>query len=151
MSRVTAPGPGVGQRRSSLPGRLGAPLAVVLGAVAVAAAIRWADPATPGGVIPPCASKTFLHVVCPGCGSTRAIQSLVDLDLGAALAYNALAVVLLVMLGVALVQWTRARISGQWRPRWYQLRYAPATMLAVVVVWTVVRNIPVAPLSALRV
>ncbi len=123
----------------------------LVAAAGAAAAIGWADPATPGGIIPPCPSKTFLGVVCPGCGSTRAIQALVELDLGAALAYNALAVLGLVMLAVALVQWTRARATGRFHRRWHQLRYAPATVLVLVLGWTVVRNIPVAPLTALQV
>lgn len=119
--------------------------------IAVAAAIRWADPSTPGGVIPPCPSKTLLHVVCPGCGSTRAIDALLHLDLPGALAYNALAVLALTGLMAAFVTWTRGRIRGYAPRQWHHYRYAPLIILVVTLGWLAVRNIPIAPLTALRV
>ncbi len=126
---------------------VGAPAAVAAMVIAVAAAIRWADPSTPGGIIPPCPSKTWLHVVCPGCGSTRAIDALLRLDPAGALAYNALAVLALIGLAVAFAVWTRGRLRGVAPRQWYHRRYAPLIMLVL----TLGCNIPVAPLTALRV
>lgn len=131
--------------------RLKAPAAVAAGAACACAFVAWADPTTPGGVIPPCPTYTIFGILCPGCGASRMLYSLVHLDIPAAVQFNALGVVatvgLLAMFGV----WTVSRIRGIPMPRWERYRWAPHIVLAVVAVWFVVRNIPVAPFTALRI
>ncbi|WP_233266879.1 DUF2752 domain-containing protein [Tomitella fengzijianii] len=131
--------------------RLAAPLAVAVGAAAAGAFIHAADPTTPGGVIPECPSKHFLGVICPGCGSMRMIYSLLHLDFGAALRFNAVGLLVLVALIGAFARWTWRRARGDGAGTMRLGGRAAWCIAAVVVAWLVVRNIPVAPFTALRV
>lgn len=142
--------PVAGDSRSRLRA-LAAPLAVAAGAAAAAAFIWAADPTTPGGVIPECPTKHYLHVICPGCGSMRMIYSLLHLDLASAFRFNAVGVLALFVLAYAYFRWTWGRLRGVRPVPWHARRYAPHIVLAVVAVWLVVRNIPVAPFTSLRV
>ncbi|MFT3660073.1 MAG: DUF2752 domain-containing protein [Gordonia sp. (in: high G+C Gram-positive bacteria)] len=127
------------------------PAAVLVGAAGVGALVWFADPTTPGGIIPPCPTNTLLHINCPGCGASRCLYSLMHGDLAGALHYNALAVVALVLLAVAFVTYT----VGLWRGRrvrsWQNLRYTPVVVLVVTMIWFVIRNIPMAPFDSLKV
>lgn len=66
---------------------------------------------------------------CPGCGGLRAMNNLTDGDVAGALSSNAMAVVLLVVMGAAWVAWFYQR----WRGR-------PVPLLAVTspVLWVLV-------------
>ena len=95
--------PTAGHRCTTPPGlarRLVAPVAMAAGAGSVCAAIWFADPTTPGGLIPPCPTRTLLGIDCPGCGTCRMLYSLLHGDLPAALHYNALALVAVIVLVV---------------------------------------------------
>lgn len=131
--------------------RLTAPAAVAAGAVCVCAAVAWADPTTPGGVIPPCPTYTIFGIYCPGCGASRMLYSLVHLDFPSALHYNALGVAVVALLLASFVMWTASRVRGTPMPRWDRYRWAPHIALGVIAVWFVVRNLPVAPFTALRI
>ncbi len=131
--------------------RLSAPALVAAGALGVCAAVAWADPTTPGGVIPPCPTYTIFGIYCPGCGISRMLYSLVHLDVPAALHYNALGVVALAIGVVAFAAWAISRARGTQGPHWDRYRWAPRIALVVIALWFVVRNIPVAPFTALRI
>ncbi|WP_420714506.1 DUF2752 domain-containing protein [Rhodococcus sp. RDE2] len=126
-------------------------MAIAAGAVAVCAAVAWADPTTPGGVIPPCPTYSLFGILCPGCGSSRMLYSLVHLDVPAALHYNALGLVALGVLTVVFGLWTSSRVRDTPMPRWTRYRWTPHLVLVLTAVWFVVRNIPVAPFTALRI
>ncbi|EHK85476.1 DUF2752 domain-containing protein [Rhodococcus pyridinivorans] len=126
-------------------------MAIAVGAVAVCAAVAWADPTTPGGVIPPCPTYSLFGILCPGCGSSRMLYSLVHLDVPAALHYNALGLVALAVLTVSFGLWTWSRARGTPMPRWTRYRWPPHLVLILTAMWFVVRNIPVAPFTALRI
>ncbi|OWY83484.1 hypothetical protein B9C99_03370 [Rhodococcus sp. BUPNP1] len=126
-------------------------MAIAVGAVAVCAAVAWADPTTPGGIIPPCPTYSLFGILCPGCGSSRMLYSLVHLDVPAALRYNALGLVALGVVTVVFGLWTSSRVRGTPMPRWTRYRWTPHLVLVLTAVWFVVRNIPVAPFTALRI
>jgi len=130
---------------------LAAPAAVLAGAAGVCALVAWADPTTPGGIIPPCPTYTLFGIHCPGCGLSRMLYSLVHFDVPAAVHYNALGVVALVVAAVLFAVWTVGRVRGTPMPRWTRYRWTPHVVLVVVAVWFVVRNLPVAPFTALRI
>ena len=79
------------------------------------------------------------------------LYSLLHLDLADALRFNAVGVVALVFVVAAYITWTWGRWRGRRIHGWQHLRWAPTVVLAVTVIWFVVRNIPVAPFTALRV
>jgi len=51
----------------------------------------------------------------------------------------------------AWVAWVLARRRGHRRPVFLRYRWAPAAILAVMLAWFVVRNIPIEPFTSLRV
>lgn len=143
-----------GARATSWAGRvrrLGPP-AAVLGAVgACCGVVLWGEPTTAGGPLPTCPTKALFGVVCPGCGSLRMIESLLHGDVGAALQYNALGLVLGVLLCWSFGSWVAGRWRGRWIPGWTHRRWAPVAVAIAVAVWLVVRNLPFPPFAALAV
>jgi Protein of unknown function (DUF2752) len=136
---------------ASIAMRHGAPIGVAAVAVVVCAFVWWADPTTPGGLIPVCPTKLLLGIDCPGCGSSRMLYSLLHGHLMAAVRFNALALVALVMLVWAYVAWVYGRVVGRRIWSWPHHRWAAPVTLALVVAWSVVRNLPFGPFVALRV
>ncbi|MBM7277898.1 DUF2752 domain-containing protein [Gordonia rubripertincta] len=127
------------------------PATVVVGAGICCAAVLLGDPTTPGGVLPVCPTKLVFGVTCPGCGSQRALYSLLHGDLVASLHYNAAFVLAIGLLLFAfgaycLRLWTGRRIRS-----WQNMRYSAVVLLVAVLGWFVVRNIPVQPLWSLHV
>ena len=124
---------------------------ILAGVAAVGTLVWFADPTTPGGIIPPCPTKTLLHVDCPGCGASRAIYCLLHGDITGALAFNAVGVVALLLLAIAFVTYT----VGLWRGRrvrsWQSWRYTPVAVLVVMSTWFVIRNLPFPPFDSLKV
>ena len=133
--------------------RLAGPATVAVGTAALCCAVLVGNPTVPGGPLPVCPTKALLGIDCPGCGSLRMIYSLLHGDLSAALHYNALALVALPLLAVSFVGWA----AGRWRGRriaalaWPTWRWSPHITLVLVLAWFVIRNIPLAPFTALRV
>lgn len=127
------------------------PSVVLVGVAAVAAGVWFANPLTPGGIIPPCPTNTLLHINCPGCGLSRAIDSLIHGDIVGALHFNAVGIALIVLAVAAYINY----LVGQWRSRptrnVFTHRFFPIAVVAVLVGWFIVRNIPLAPFSALKV
>ena len=109
------------------------------------------DPTTPGGFLPLCPTKALLGIDCPGCGTLRMIYSLLHFDLLSAVRFNALAVVALGFLIVAFVVWTYGSVVGRKISGWQHHRWAATVTMVLVALWFVVRNLPFAPFTALRV
>jgi len=96
--------------------------------------------------LPPCPLHALTGFFCPGCGSTRALYLLVHGRPFAALGENALAVTLLPVLIYEMVAALSRRlpvISTRLRP------WAMWTILATVVLFGILRNVPVAPINSL--
>lgn len=89
------------------------------------------------GHYPACPFRALTGLACPGCGSLRALHDLAHGQVATALTHNAM---LVGMLPVAIVAWLRV-VTGkaQYRtgPRWLGW-----VAFAVLVMWTVVRNLP---------
>ena len=98
------------------------------------------------GFLPPCPFHALTGFYCPGCGSTRMLFFLVHGHPYLAFRENPLAFVVLpaVIYGIGLQLFTPSRaLFSRFRPRW-------ATAFCVVIIlFTVMRNIPYAPFSAL--
>ncbi len=97
-------------------------------------------------LLPPCPLHAFTGLFCPGCGTTRALYLLVHGHPVQAMGENALSMLLLPFvlyeLGAALtLGWPR--LSSQLRP------WVLWSLLAVVILFGVLRNLPFAPFTML--
>ena len=79
------------------------------------------------------------------------LYSVMHADVPTALRYNAVGLVALVLLAWAYGAWTYGRIAGRQVRSWQQHRWAALVVLAVVCVWSVIRNLPIAPFHSLYV
>ncbi|ANP52835.1 DUF2752 domain-containing protein [Streptomyces griseochromogenes] len=95
------------------------------------------DPARPGRY-PPCPFRALTGFDCPGCGSLRALHQLTHGHLMTAIDYNLLLVAFLPCAAFIWLRTVTGRTGRRILPAW--LGYAAITLL---VVWTVVRNLPV--------
>lgn len=118
------------------------------GAVLVAAF----DPSDPDSRFPACAFHTATGLWCPGCGLTRASHHLLTGDPAAALATNVFTPFVLAAIVASWLAWT-LRSFGRAVPT---VPVAPAVRrwggtvaIVVVVVFGVLRNLPMAPFDAL--
>jgi hypothetical protein len=96
--------------------------------------------------LPPCLLNKFTGLYCPGCGATRATHALLHGDIVAALSFN-----LLFVLSIPLLIWIGYRelgamISGKPIPP-SPSRHFTRGYVIFVIVFTVLRNIPVEPFS----
>ncbi|WP_342663125.1 DUF2752 domain-containing protein [Gordonia shandongensis] len=124
---------------------------MLVGTAVVGGIIWFADPTTPGGVLPTCPTKSLLHIDCPGCGSLRMMYSLMHGDFGSAVHFNAVGVVAMFFVAAAFVTYTVGLWTGRRIRNWQHWRYAPMVLLAITLAWFVVRNIPIEPFSNLKV
>ena len=132
--------------------RLMAPIAVGGVSLAAVAYVGLVDPNTPGHY-PLCPTKALTGLDCPFCGGLRAMHALAHGDLGSAVDHNALvALVIVPALVVLWFVWLRRAWTGVRRePPTRPSRLQPAllwTAVAVMVAFTVLRNIEAVPALA---
>lgn len=76
--------------------KAGRKLRMVMGAtMAAAVAVLYYFPPTDYGFYPRCPIYSATHLLCPGCGGTRALYEMLHLNFRGALHYNALITVLI--------------------------------------------------------
>lgn len=95
-----------------------------------------------------CPLHAATGLYCPACGGLRMVHDLLHGDLALALHDNAVAIVAVVAGLAAWLNWAVRQRRGQpapGRPAWL----SPA-VIAIMVAWTVIRNLPWAPFAALR-
>jgi uncharacterized protein DUF2752 len=139
------------QTRRSPALALGAPLGVAAAAGLLCGAVWLGDPMAAGGPLPVCPTKALLGIDCPGCGSLRMIYCLLHGDVAGAVRFNALGLVSVLFLLWAFGAWTYGRIVERRIVSWQHHRWAAVVALALVSAWFIVRNLPMAPFSALYV
>lgn len=115
--------------------------------IAATATVALVDPGR-STVFPPCPSRTLLGLDCPACGGLHGTHDLLHGRVGEALDHNLLLPGLLLALGMALVWWM-VPLTGRPTPVWRVPRWLTATAIAVVVAFTVARNLPVDALTFL--
>ncbi len=97
---------------------------------------------------PRCPLHVWTGLHCPGCGSLRAVHSLLHGDFLSALRFNALLILSAPLLGLLLVNSVRAPegnrlLKFEPRPIWIW------TFVGVMLAFGVLRNLPFAPFSLL--
>ncbi|MFF7979187.1 DUF2752 domain-containing protein [Streptomyces sp. NPDC007901] len=124
----------------SLRGRLAVPVAVLGAVVGAFAYVGTVDPNQPGHY-PVCPLYRFTGLYCPGCGGLRSAHAFVHGDFLAALRDNAAGVVAYLAFAVVWTVWVVRAVRG--RPARIVLRPVQMwTLGALVLVFTVVRNLP---------
>jgi hypothetical protein len=124
------------------------PAVTAAGAAVGCAVLAVVDPSQPGRY-PTCPFLALTGRWCPGCGSLRAVYHLTHGNLAGAVGLNALLVVALPYLVYGWASWACARAGG---PRLRPVATGPLATKAVVVAvlgFWVLRNVPVAPFTAL--
>ena len=119
----------------------------ILGAAGIAFLFAF-DPRNPG-VFPACPFLSLTGCFCPGCGTLRALHMLLRGDVASALGYNILTVLSLPF--IAYSYGTGAmRAFGLKAPRpvFVHSRWIWALLAAIVAFW-VLRNVPISPLTIL--
>ncbi|GAA1398973.1 DUF2752 domain-containing protein [Kitasatospora putterlickiae] len=141
MGVNAAPAP-TASARPSAPRRLVPPLAAPAAVALPAGYVAAVDPNVPGHY-PDCPFLAATGWWCPGCGGLRCVHALAHGDLSAALHDNAVAVLLFAVLGVFWARRLWAAVRGRPGPglalgarRWVLVGL-------LVLVFTVVRNLPV--------
>ncbi|HEX9258084.1 MAG TPA: DUF2752 domain-containing protein [Acidimicrobiales bacterium] len=127
---------------------LAGPAAAAAGALAGAGYLYARNPATQRGFIP-CPFHSLTGLWCPGCGITRGLHKLVTGDIAGMLGMNVLLPFLLVAVVWGWGSWVQ---QSRGRPPLPSLKlptWAWWCVGAAVVAYGVLRNLPVAPFSAL--
>lgn len=127
------------------------PLAVAAAALACCTAVSLANPTQPGNVLPQCPFKALTGWDCPGCGSTRMLYAVLHGDLAGGARYNAVALILTPALIWAWLASSLPRLGGPRLPAWRPSGRSIWVGLAIVLLFTVARNLPWAPFAALYV
>jgi len=120
-------------------------MGIALGLLAAACGVLFYFNPTQHSFYPICMFHKYTGLNCPGCGSLRAMHLLVHGDVVTALRFNPLLILSLPFVAcyslVYVKSPARAKmwLSAMVRPRWM------VVMLVVLILFTVLRNIPVTP------
>jgi hypothetical protein len=127
-----------------------APIAIGAVAVAGCAVVAMNNPSN--STFLPCTFREMTGLPCPGCGATRAAYQLMHGNLGAALGFNAVAVLLVfpLMIGFYLA-WAIPRMGGPELVRLRMPKWLAFGLLGITLAWWVVRLLPFQPFLGLRV
>lgn len=121
--------------------RLTAPLATGAAVLTGFAVVGLVDPHQPGHY-PVCPTLSVLGIYCPLCGGLRAANDVAHGDLAAAAGSNLLFVVALPLLVLAWALWVRDRARGSTRDLVNLTSRQLWLITAVMIAFTVVRNLP---------
>lgn len=128
---------------------LAGPAAVAAGIGVACAAVWLGDPTTSGGLFPVCPTKFLFGIDCPGCGGLRMVYSLLHGNVSAAVHYNAVALVFVVLFAWSGLAWTVGRLRGRAVRSWLHWRWTPWVASVAFAAWFVLRNLPFPPFAGL--
>ncbi len=130
--------------------RRAAPIAGGCALVASAAFVATNDPGAAGSRYPACVFHQMTGLWCPGCGLTRGTYELLHGHIGSAFGYNIFTPLALVAIVVAWMAWLRvswgrpAFRMPPWAGRWVVI-----ALPVLIIVYGVLRNVPISPLRTL--
>lgn len=100
-------------------------------------------------IYPPCPFHFITGLYCPGCGSLRAIHALLHGEILTALDFNPLMVVSIPFLAYGFISLALYRIRGRGLPQLIKHPFWVWAVLALIVIYTILRNLPFYPFSVL--
>jgi len=124
--------------------------AIVL--LTLTAVILWIlyhrDPRLPCSY-PPCLFHFLTRLYCPGCGSARAIYSLLHTQILTAIDYNIFLVMSLPILGYAVISEFKMLLTGKGLPQIHLNTWSARAIVVGLLLFWILRNIPVYPFTML--
>ncbi len=118
-------------------------------ACACASVSLYATDASDLSLLPLCPVHALTGLYCPGCGSTRAFQHLLYGNIGSALRLNPLILLVLPILAYSFASFTLETFRGRPLPKPAAGRFFTTLLIAVVMAFTILRNIPGRPSALL--
>lgn len=123
-------------------------LAALVGGLAVTGYVFLVDPSG-GGAYPRCPSRVLLGIDCPACGGLRGTHDLLHGHVRAALDHNLLLPAYLAVIGIMAGLYLLPLVGRPARGALHPPRWLVVVAMAVVVAFTVARNLPVTGLRFL--
>lgn len=118
-------------------------------AMSLGAFLVWYFDPTNAGFLPSCPLRRATGIACPGCGLTRGFHALFHGDFAGALDFNALIPIFIIIFGYFYVSMTLVVVRGKAFPRWTLSLPMIWGLLAVLIVFGVLRNLPFYPFNIL--
>ncbi len=120
-------------------------LAAIISAVITLYNFRPAE----GGLYPPCVFHLVTGFYCPGCGALRALHSLLHGELIKAAGYNPFAVAALPFIIYSFISYGFLAFGGKRLPSPFIKPVFIWMLLAAIIIFWVMRNIPAHPFTIL--
>jgi hypothetical protein len=121
-------------------------IAVVAAAIVVVGlGVLYTFPPETARFYPPCWLYSLTGVHCPGCGITRCLHALLHGNMEQALAYNALFVLMLPAVIYYFFRIWFGWLTDRSLPPDRAPRWALLTMFAVILLFGILRNLPIDP------
>jgi hypothetical protein len=123
-------------------------IGLLIGFTGLAVLFFVLDPAR-HDLFPRCLFNSITGYYCPGCGSQRAVHSLLHLDFAGVVSYNFLFLPAALIIFYHYLHPVFNRFFGWKLPNVFYFRNTPLIILGVIVLFWILRNIPVYPFSVL--
>lgn len=115
--------------------------ATVAGTVAAASVALYVRDPHEQGTWGVCPTKALFGIDCPGCGGLRAVNDLTHLQVVDAASSNLLFVASIPLLAYLFGRWAWGRWTGRpWNPQGWSSQWSAFVLIAVMVVFSVLRN-----------
>jgi len=100
-------------------------------------------------LFPKCVFNSLTGYYCPGCGSQRAIHNLLHLDLAGVVTYNFLFLPAVLVIAYHYSHSLLNKKFGWKLPNILYKKYTPWIIFGIILLFWLLRNLPVYPLSVL--
>lgn len=112
------------------------------------AAVAYFDPAK-ASFFPVCPLFTLTGFACPGCGLTRGFHALFHGDLVTAIDFNAMVPIWAIVFGWVVLSMILLAVRGRGLPMWPAYPKFLWGILIVMIVFGILRNLPIYPFTIL--
>jgi len=123
-------------------------IGLLIGITGLAVLFFLLDPAK-HDLFPRCLFNSITGYYCPGCGSQRAVHSLLHLDFAGVISYNFLFLPAALLIFYHYLHPVFNRFFGWKLPNVFYFRNTPLIILGVIVLFWILRNIPFYPFTVL--